>query len=99
VHDFKVSNNSFFTTFFAEHDFVEGEDRLCWTMAGLNKLIALGLWKREFDSRGNLKSKPMTVEAASKLPRTVVISTRGKSPLLRAPIGSKMFRDSKRRAG
>ena len=43
MHDFKVTNNSFFATFFAEHDFVEGEDRLCWTMAGLNKLIALGL--------------------------------------------------------
>jgi hypothetical protein len=57
VHDFKLTNNSFFATFFEEHDFVEGEDRLCWTMAGLNKLIALGLWRREFDGRGNLKTK------------------------------------------
>jgi hypothetical protein len=72
VHDFKLTNNSFFATFFEEHDFVEGEDRLCWTMAGLSKLIALGLWRREFDCRGNLKSKPMTVETAMKLPRMVV---------------------------
>ncbi len=40
---------------------MEGEDRLCWTMAGLNKLIALGLWRREFDARGNLKTKAPTV--------------------------------------
>ena len=43
MHDFKLTNNSFSATFFEGHDFAEGEDRLCWTMAGLNKLIALGL--------------------------------------------------------
>jgi hypothetical protein len=61
MQDFKLSNNSFFATFFEDHDFAEGEDRLCWTMVGLNKLIALGLWRREFDGPGNLKSKPPTV--------------------------------------
>jgi hypothetical protein len=67
VHDFKLTNNSFFATFFEEHDFVEGEDRLCWTMAGLNKLIALGLWRREFDGRGNLKTKAPTVADLKRL--------------------------------
>ena len=67
MHNFKLTNNSFFATFFEEHDFVEGEDRLCWTMAGLNKLIALGLWRREFDAPGNLKTKAMSVEAAMQL--------------------------------
>jgi hypothetical protein len=67
MQDFKLTNNSFSASFFHSHDFAEGEDRLCWTMAGLYKLIALGLWRREFDQRGNLKSKPLTVEAAMKL--------------------------------
>jgi hypothetical protein len=59
--DFRLASNGFFATFFEGHDFDEGEDRLCWTMAGLNKLMALGLWKRELDQRGNLKAKPPTV--------------------------------------
>jgi hypothetical protein len=45
-------------------EFVEGDGRLCWTMAGIDRLIAVGLWRRGFDLRGNLKSKPITVEAA-----------------------------------
>ena len=48
-------------------DFTEGEQRLCWTRSGLEKLIELGLWRREFDARGNLKTKPMRVEAAMQL--------------------------------
>jgi hypothetical protein len=48
-------------------DYAEGDNRFCWTLAGIEKLIACGLWKREFDKCGNLKSKPMTVEAAMKL--------------------------------
>lgn len=44
-------------------DFAEGEHRLCWTLPGIDKLIGLGLWKREFDGRGNLVSKPVSVEA------------------------------------
>ena len=59
--DFRVTRNSFFATFFEGHDFTEGEDRLCWTLPGLNKMIGLGLWKRELDQRGNLKTKPPTV--------------------------------------
>jgi hypothetical protein len=49
-------------------DFVQGNNRFCWTPAGIDKLLAVGLWRREFDQRGNLKSKPVTVEAARKLP-------------------------------
>ena len=49
-------------------DFTEGESRLCWTAKGLEKLIEIGLWRREFDKRGNLNSKPLRVEAAMKLP-------------------------------
>ena len=75
MQDFKLTNNSFFATFFEGHDFAEGEDRLCWTMAGLNKLIALSLWHREFDQRGNLRSKPITVEAVMQLPNTRSIHT------------------------
>jgi hypothetical protein len=41
--------------------YVEGNDRFCWTEAGIKKLINAGLWRREFDGRGNLKSKPPTV--------------------------------------
>ena len=73
MQDFKLTNNSFFATFFEGHDFAEGEDRLCWTMAGLNKLIALSLWHREFDQRGNLSSKPMTVEAVMQLPNAQAV--------------------------
>ncbi len=43
-------------------DFTEGERRLCWTLPGIDKLIAVGLWRREFDKRGNLRNKPVPVE-------------------------------------
>ncbi len=43
-------------------DFAEGEERLCWTLPGIEKLIAHGLWKREFDRRGNVLKKPISVE-------------------------------------
>jgi len=49
-------------------DFNEGEHRLCWTRSGLEKLIELGLWRRELDRRGSLKTKPMRVETAMQLP-------------------------------
>jgi hypothetical protein len=49
-------------------DFTGGETRLCWTAQGLEKLIEIGLWQREFDKRGNLKSKPLGVEARMNLP-------------------------------
>jgi hypothetical protein len=57
-------------------DFSEGERRLCWTASGLDKLIELGLWRREFDKRGNLKTKPIRVEAAMKLPQARVLAGR-----------------------
>jgi hypothetical protein len=41
--------------------FVDGNDRLVWTPDGIKKLINVGLWRREFDSRGNLKTKPPKV--------------------------------------
>ena len=53
-------------TFRFGDDFTDGENRFCWTLQGLDKLIGLGLWKREFDRRGNLKSKPPTVEAMAR---------------------------------
>ncbi len=43
-------------------DFAEGEERLCWTLPGIEKLIAHGLWKRQFDRRGNILKKPTSVE-------------------------------------
>jgi hypothetical protein len=66
--DFKCSAGQQNVTFRYGVDFVEGNDRLRWTPAGIDKLLAAGLWRREFDRRGNLKSKPVTPEAAMKLP-------------------------------
>ena len=57
-------------------DFCQGEQRLCWTKAGLDKLIELGLWRRELDARGNLKSKPIRVEAAMQLRNARVLAAR-----------------------
>jgi hypothetical protein len=67
VTDFTITFGRRKATFCLGIDFCEGENRLCWTLAGLDKLIGVGLWKREFDRRGNLISKPMTVEMAMKL--------------------------------
>ncbi len=44
-------------------DFAEGTERLCWTLLGIEKLIAHGLWTRQFDRRGKLLKKPLSVEA------------------------------------
>jgi hypothetical protein len=66
--DFRLSAAEQDVTFRYGLDFVEGNDRLRWTPAGIDKLLAAGLWRREFDGRGNLKSKPVTPEAAMKLP-------------------------------
>jgi hypothetical protein len=65
--DFEFSVGEQKLTFRYGIDFVEGNNRFCWTPAGIDKLLAVGLWRREFDGRGNLKSKPVTVEAAMKL--------------------------------
>ncbi len=67
MHDFTVTLGRRKANFTFGTDFSEGENRLCWTLAGLDKLIALGLWRREFDRHGNLIAKPMTVEMAMKL--------------------------------
>jgi hypothetical protein len=60
-------------TFRPAEDFSEGHDRLHWTLAGIEKLIRLGLWRREYDMRGKLKTKPphveMVIEAASRTKR------------------------------
>jgi hypothetical protein len=62
MRDFTLRVGDYPTRFRFGVDFTEGERRLCWTLPGINKLIQLGLWKREFDGRGNLISKPMRVE-------------------------------------
>ena len=49
-------------TFRPTEDFAEGHDRLHWTLAGIEKLITLGVWKREYTLRGILKTKPPRVE-------------------------------------
>jgi hypothetical protein len=66
MEDFKFSVGQQNVIFRYGVDFVEG-NRLRWTPAGIDKLLAAGIWRREFDQRGNLKSKPVTPEAAMKL--------------------------------
>jgi hypothetical protein len=66
--DFRLSAGDQNVTFRFGVDFVEGNDRLRWTPAGIDKLLAAGLWKREFDRCGNLRSKPATPEMAMQLP-------------------------------
>jgi hypothetical protein len=74
MRDFTISVNGETVTFRFGVDFAEGENRLCWTLSGIEKLISGGLWRREFDRRGNLLSKPVPVETLMRkagLPRTV----------------------------
>jgi hypothetical protein len=68
MHDFVLRTAKQTAVFRFGPDFTEGERRLCWTAKGIEKLIDLGLWQRELDARGNLKSKPIRVEAAMRLP-------------------------------
>lgn len=49
-------------TFRLMEDFAEGHDRYHWTLAGIEKLIRLGVWKRDYTLRGALKTKPPRVE-------------------------------------
>lgn len=44
-------------------DFTDGHERLHWTLGGIEKLIKMGLWRREYGLRSKLKSKPPRVEA------------------------------------
>jgi hypothetical protein len=74
MRDFTIRVNGEPVTFRFGVDFAEGENRFCWTLPGIEKLIAGGLWRREFDRRGNLRSKPVSVETLMRkagLPRTV----------------------------
>ncbi len=57
MHDFNIRVRDQTMTFQFGVHFVEGESRLCWTLAGIEKLIAAGLWRREFDWQGKLRSK------------------------------------------
>jgi hypothetical protein len=70
---FTVSVSGKTETFLPADDFTEGHERLHWTLGGIEKLIKIGLWRREYDLRGKLKSKPPRVEAViealNRLPR------------------------------
>jgi hypothetical protein len=61
MRDFTVTVDGRKQTFTFGLHFVEGNERDCWTPDGITKLINAGLWRREFDQRGNLKTKPPTV--------------------------------------
>ncbi len=47
--------------------FAQGNERMVWTPDGITKLINCGLWRREFDKRGNLLSRPISVADAIRL--------------------------------
>ena len=49
-------------TFRPIEDFAEGHERSHWTLSGIEKLIRIGAWKREYTLRGTLKTKPPSVE-------------------------------------
>jgi hypothetical protein len=59
---FVISVGGKVETFRPNEDFNEGHERLHWSLEGIEKLIRLGLWHREYDLRGRLKSKPPQVE-------------------------------------
>ena len=60
---FSISVGGKVETFRPIEDFTDGHERLHWTLGGIEKLIKMGLWRREYDLRGKLKSKPPRVEA------------------------------------
>ena len=62
MNPFTLSLSGQSETFRPAEDFSEGHDRLHWTLAGIEKLIRLGVWRREYDLRGKLKTKPPHVE-------------------------------------
>jgi hypothetical protein len=68
MHDFAVTTGNSTNTFRFGIDFVDGEDRFCWTASGLEKLIVLGLWERRLDRRGTVLEKPPTVEQLRRAP-------------------------------
>lgn len=60
VHDQDPQRKS--ETFAPGVDFADGDMRQHWTLSGLDKLIALGIWNRQLDRRGMVVVKPPTVE-------------------------------------
>ncbi len=62
MQEFRITAASGTETFREGNDYASGETRQHWTLSGLEKLINLGLWKREIDKRGNVKVKPPSVE-------------------------------------
>ncbi len=74
MHKFYITVGHLTETFRSESDYGPGETREHWTLAGLEKLIRLGLWHRELDKRGNVKVKPPTVEMMRRLGQRQVSS-------------------------
>lgn len=68
MRPFRIRIDGKTETFAPEADFSDGEYRQHWTLAALNKLIQLGLWKRRLDRRGTVLEKPPTVEHVRRLP-------------------------------
>ena len=68
MHPFRITIDGKTETFAADTDFADGEHRQHWTLAGLDKLIKLGLWERRLDRRGSVLKKPPTVEHVRRLP-------------------------------
>jgi hypothetical protein len=67
MHEFQITAKGRTETFRIGDDYGPGEIRQHWTLSGLEKLIRLGLWKREIDKRGGVKAKPPTVEMMMRL--------------------------------
>ena len=62
MDSFTISRSGNTQTFTPGVDFADGDTRKHWTLSGLDKLIALGLWQRQLDQRGTVLKKPPTVE-------------------------------------
>jgi hypothetical protein len=59
---FTITRGGTSQTFTPGADFADGDTHEHWTLSGLEKLIALGLWERKLDRRGTVLRKPPTVE-------------------------------------
>ncbi len=53
MHKFYITVGHLTETFRSGSDYGPGETREHWTLVGLEKLIRLGLWRRELNKRGN----------------------------------------------
>lgn len=65
---FSVTIDGTSETFNPGADFADGEARQHWTLPGLEKLIHLGLWRRQLDRSGMVVEKPPAVEQVRNLP-------------------------------